>query len=257
FFFFFKKKKKKGINIVMISRLAYRKGMGLATQIIPEICRLFPKVHFIIGGDGPHRLVMEEMIEKYELQQRVEMRGSVQHSDVRNVLIRGHLFLNCSLTEAFCIAIIEAACCGLHVVSTRVGGIPEVLPDHLMTLGEPEPQAMIKAVCEAIPKLKYVNRAQVYSQMRAMYRIGEHPFFAMQKKNQHHIQLAKCGGKDGDGGGFSTDKIRPLRMERRRTRKKNQMTSLNIVLALFNQKKKKKQKKKGPNWHFDQNLQIF
>ena len=44
----------------------------------------------------------------------------------RDVLVRGHIFLNCSLTESFCIAILEAACCGLFVVSTRVGGVPEV-----------------------------------------------------------------------------------------------------------------------------------
>lgn len=30
-----------------------------------------------------------------------------------------------SLTEAFCIAILEAASCGLLTVSTRVGGVPE------------------------------------------------------------------------------------------------------------------------------------
>lgn len=42
------------------------------------------------------------------------------------MLVRGHIFLNCSLTESFCIAILEAACCGLFVVSTRVGGVPEV-----------------------------------------------------------------------------------------------------------------------------------
>lgn len=39
---------------------------------------------------------------------------------------RGHVFLNASLTEAFCIAVVEAAACGLLVVSTRVGGVPEV-----------------------------------------------------------------------------------------------------------------------------------
>jgi hypothetical protein len=36
------------------------------------------------------------------------------------------LFCFSSLTEAFCIAILEAASCGLLTVSTRVGGVPEV-----------------------------------------------------------------------------------------------------------------------------------
>lgn len=41
-------------------------------------------------------------------------------------MVQGSIFLNVSLTEAFCMAIIEAAAAGLLVVSTRVGGIPEV-----------------------------------------------------------------------------------------------------------------------------------
>lgn len=54
------------------------------------------------------------------------------------MLVRGHIFLNTSLTEAFCTSIVEAATCGLHIVSTRVGGVPEVLPDEFITLAEPE-----------------------------------------------------------------------------------------------------------------------
>ena len=40
--------------------------------------------------------------------------------------VRGQIFLNASLTEAFCMAIVEAAAAGLCLVSTNVGGIPEV-----------------------------------------------------------------------------------------------------------------------------------
>ena len=40
--------------------------------------------------------------------------------------LQGHIFINASLTEAFCMAIVEAASVGLLVVSTRVGGVPEV-----------------------------------------------------------------------------------------------------------------------------------
>jgi phosphatidylinositol glycan class A protein len=77
------------------------------------------------GGDGPKHVRLEEMREKHSLQDRVEMLGAVPHSRVRSVLVTGHIFLNSSLTEAFCIAILEAASCGLLTVSTRVGGVPE------------------------------------------------------------------------------------------------------------------------------------
>lgn len=47
---------------------------------------------------------------------RVEFLGHVKPEAVRSVLVRGHLFLNCSLTEAFCMAIVEAAAAGGVVV---------------------------------------------------------------------------------------------------------------------------------------------
>lgn len=73
------------------------------------MCERHPNLHFIIGGDGPKRLLLEEMREKNQLHDRIEMLGAVPHARVRSVLIRGHIFLNCSLTESFCIAILEAA----------------------------------------------------------------------------------------------------------------------------------------------------
>ena len=54
------------------------------------------------------------------------------------VLARAQIFLNPSLTEAFGIGALEAACAGLFVVSTRVGGVPEVLPPGLVEFAEPE-----------------------------------------------------------------------------------------------------------------------
>ena len=52
------------------------------------------QVRFIIGGDGPKRVRLEEMREKFSLQDRVEMLGAVPHAQVRSVLISGHIFLN-------------------------------------------------------------------------------------------------------------------------------------------------------------------
>lgn len=127
---------------------------------------------------------------------RVQLLGALEHKEVRNVLVQGHIFLNTSLTEAFCMAIVEAASCGLQVntlraslvgfvefgicktcqinivyldlllflrngpsvsralsglfkvVSTKVGGIPEVLPENLIILCEPS----VKSLCEGLEK---------------------------------------------------------------------------------------------------------
>lgn len=78
-------------------------------EVIPAICLEYPNAQFIIGGDGPMRVAIEEMREQYRLQERVHLLGAVKHENVRDVLVQGDIFLNCSLTEAFCIAIVEAA----------------------------------------------------------------------------------------------------------------------------------------------------
>ncbi|KAK6926739.1 PIGA, GPI anchor biosynthesis [Dillenia turbinata] len=157
------------IIIVVISRLVYRKGADLLVEVIPEVCQMHSNVRFIIGGDGPKRVRLEEMREKHSLQDRVEMLGAVPHAHVRSVLISGHIFLNSSLTEAFCIAILEAASCGLLTVSTRVGGVPEVLPDDMIVLAEPDPGDMVRAIGTAISILPRIDPQTMHLRMKKLY----------------------------------------------------------------------------------------
>ncbi|KAI9499996.1 Phosphatidylinositol N-acetylglucosaminyltransferase GPI3 subunit [Coemansia spiralis] len=163
------------ITIVVLSRLVYRKGVDLLVAAMPRICQLCPRVRFIIGGDGPKRINIEQMRERHMLQDRIELLGSVQPADVRSVLVRGDIFLNTSLTEAFCIAIVEAAACGLLVVSTKVGGIPEVLPRYMITFAAPEEDHVVESLLEAIgrvddrPKHPELSPEYFHSQVKKMY----------------------------------------------------------------------------------------
>jgi len=146
------------VTIVVGSRLVYRKGIDLLAIILPVICSKsfqlaenWVQVHFIIAGDGPKRILLEEVIEKHNLQHRVKMLGELPHSDIRDkLLVKGDIFLNTSLTEAFCMAIVEAVSCGLTVVSTNVGGICEVLPQKYIYLVEPNVDAILEGIYSAV-----------------------------------------------------------------------------------------------------------
>ncbi|KAH8116175.1 glycosyltransferase family 4 protein [Phellopilus nigrolimitatus] len=141
------------VTIVVLSRLAYRKGIDLLVATAPRICALFPNVRFIVGGDGPKLIDLLQMREKHLLQDRILLLGPIRHSDVRKVLTEGSIFLNTSLTESFGIAILEAACAGLYVVSTRVGGVPEVLPEDMISFALPEEDDIVRAMSEAIGRV--------------------------------------------------------------------------------------------------------
>ncbi|CAL1137393.1 unnamed protein product, partial [Cladocopium goreaui] len=158
------------ITVVVVSRLTYRKGVDLLVGAVPVICRRHPHVRWLIGGSGPKQLLLDEMIERENLHDRVELLGAVPHEDVRKVLVRGHIFLNTSLTEAFCIAIVEAAACGLMVVSTNVGGVPEVLPPHMTRLAAPRVDAVVEALEDALLCLPPAEAAErFHAEVKEMY----------------------------------------------------------------------------------------
>lgn len=148
------------VNIVVISRLTYRKGTDLLVDVIPAVCERHRHVNWIIGGDGPKRLLLEEMIEREALHDRVELLGALAHDGVRDVLTRGHVFVNTSLTEAFCSAIVEAAACGLLVVATDVGGVPEVLPPHMLQLAKPEAKSIVEVLSHSLTMLPTADQSR-------------------------------------------------------------------------------------------------
>lgn len=159
------------ITIVVISRLFYNKGTDLLIAAIPRICANHPNVRFIIAGSGPKAIDLEQMLERNVLQDRVELLGPVRHEEVRDVMVQGHIYLHPSLTEAFGTVIVEAASCGLYVVCTRVGGIPEVLPAHMTTFAKPEEDDLVVATGRAIAMLRQgkVRTERFHEQVQMMY----------------------------------------------------------------------------------------
>ncbi|SSD58308.1 related to Phosphatidylinositol N-acetylglucosaminyltransferase GPI3 subunit [Saccharomycodes ludwigii] len=143
------------ITIIVISRLFPNKGADLLTHLIPKICENNPKVNFIIAGDGPKFIDFQQMIETYRLQEKVQLIGSVQHEKVRDVMCQGDIYLHASLIEAFGTVLVEAASCGLLVVTTVVGGIPEVLPKHMTIFAEnTSVSSLVKATTKAIELIR-------------------------------------------------------------------------------------------------------
>lgn len=159
------------ITIVVISRLFYNKGVDLLIAAIPRILASHPNVRFIIGGSGPKAIDLEQMLERRVLQDRVELLGPVRHEEVRDVMVRGHIYLHPSLTEAFGTVIVEAASCGLYVVCTQVGGIPEVLPQHMTTFAKPEEDDLVLATGKAIAALRAnkIRTERFHDQVKMMY----------------------------------------------------------------------------------------
>lgn len=159
------------VTIVVITRLFPNKGADLLTAIIPKICRLKPFVKFLIAGDGPRFLDLEQMREKYFLQDRIRLVGAIRHEEVRDLMVQGDIYLHPSLTEAFGTVLVEAASCGLFVVTTNVGGIPEVLPSFMTAFADPEEDSLLEATLEAVSKIRsgQLDTSNFHEEVALMY----------------------------------------------------------------------------------------
>eukprot|EP01063_Lacrimia_lanifica_P003793 TRINITY_DN12075_c0_g2_i1.p1 TRINITY_DN12075_c0_g2~~TRINITY_DN12075_c0_g2_i1.p1 ORF type:complete len:466 (+),score=170.18 TRINITY_DN12075_c0_g2_i1:130-1527(+) len=160
---------KRPVTIVVVSRLVYRKGADLLADVIPKLHKTHPEVRWVIAGDGPRALQIKQVVERHNLFHTVDLVGPVPNEHVPGVLRRGSLFLNMSLTDSFCIAICEAAACGHLVVATRVGGVPEVMPDDMMLLADPEPESILTSLKEALVRLPDVDPWDHHARIKKFY----------------------------------------------------------------------------------------
>ncbi|AQZ17800.1 SPT14 (YPL175W) [Zygosaccharomyces parabailii] len=162
----------KSITLVVISRLYPNKGIDLLIRLVPKICSIQKNVRFIIAGDGPKYVELQQMIESQRLQDRVNLMGAVPHEKVREIMCQGDIYLHPSLTEAFGTVLIEAASCGLLIVSTTVGGIPEVLPEHMIVYAsETSVSSLVAATNEGIRQLRggEIDTSLFHQEVSKMY----------------------------------------------------------------------------------------
>ncbi|KZY30173.1 hypothetical protein A3752_09635 [Oleiphilus sp. HI0081] len=97
-------------------------------------------------GDGAMSPVLAERVAAYGLEAKVSMLGALKHADTAKYIRQSGLLILPSYHEGVPNVLLEAANCGVPVVSTRVGGIPEVVKDGVSGI-------LIEAGdCEALTK---------------------------------------------------------------------------------------------------------
>lgn len=75
-------------------------------------------------GDGPERRPAEELVKSLGIRDKVIFFGN--SNEVDSILKYSDLFMLPSETESFGLAALEAMACGVPVISTNAGGLPEV-----------------------------------------------------------------------------------------------------------------------------------
>ncbi len=129
-----------------VGRLSHEKGYDVLIEAYAEIAPDAPDTELWLVGDGAERPVLKDQARGLGLEGRVRFFGL--RDDVPELLIQMDLFVLPSRTEGLPVAVLEAMACGLAVVATEVGGVPEVVAaDRTGLLVSPEePDALAGAM---------------------------------------------------------------------------------------------------------------
>jgi glycosyltransferase involved in cell wall biosynthesis len=87
-----------------------------------------PDAQLTIAGDGPERAALEALAQTLGLQHTTFV-GRVEHSEIVAQYKRAHIYLNASEIDNQPLSILEAFACGLPIVTTNAGGIPDMVTD--------------------------------------------------------------------------------------------------------------------------------
>src|SRR5215203_2351902 len=105
-------------------------GIDRVLRAFAIIQQQIPEARLVVAGDGPQRTVLEDLARDLQLR-NTEFTGRVTHDRVVALYDAADIFLNGSEIDNQPLSILEAFACGLPVVTTDAGGIPDVVTDEI------------------------------------------------------------------------------------------------------------------------------
>lgn len=151
--------------------------------------------HLDVIGDGPERAAYESSTVELQLQEHVRFHGSRPKPVIAEMMRDADLFVLPSRFDNLPCVIVEALASGLPVVSTTVGGIPELVDDRSGRLVPPDdPAALTDGLQEVIEGLGGFDRRAIGAAARDRFSlqvVGE---------QLNRIYEAVVAESDGDAG---------------------------------------------------------
>jgi L-malate glycosyltransferase len=136
-----KRRPEEGIHFIVASHLRESKGIQDLIAAVAQLPALLKKeLQIDIYGDGPYGNKLSELVEKYKVEANFKFKGS---SPVLPKLFRNYTYMiQPTYMECFSLSILESLAANVPVITTTVGGNPEIIKDgengYLYTAGDTE-----------------------------------------------------------------------------------------------------------------------
>lgn len=112
--------------VLFLGFITKLKGCFDIPEIAQKVAKKVPEVRFVLGGEG-EIVPLKEKLKEYNIQDKILFPGWVTGEKKSSFIKQSTLFFLPSYTEAMPMSILEAMGYGLPIVSTNVGGIPQLV----------------------------------------------------------------------------------------------------------------------------------
>jgi len=113
-------------TIITTSRLVKKNDVE---NLIKALLFLPENYKLKILGLGPEEKKLKDLVQKLRLDKRVDFLGFVENEKLPEYLSGAEVFARPALSEGLGNSYLEAMACGLPIIGTKVGGIPDFLKD--------------------------------------------------------------------------------------------------------------------------------
>lgn len=177
--------------VLFVGYLVKAKGVSFLLDAMTHLSRTDTMLYLV--GDGPLKETLACRSYSLAIDHRCIFAGACKHSEVPLWLSAADCLVLPSVTEGLPTILVEAMMCGVPIVSTAVGGIPEILHDRNTGLLVPaaNPCALANAIAKILddPDLAYsmAQRAQAEAQEQLTWEAN-----AKKTKAIYARMLASC-----------------------------------------------------------------
>ena len=171
--------------IVCVARLVAVKNPGLLLDTCVLLRERGVNFHCVMIGDGPLRGELESKRASLNLEELVEMPGAAEQGEVLKWWQRASVGVLTSENEGMPVCLMEAAACGVPVVATRVGGVPELVLNGATGVLTPANDANILAL--ALERL--LTDAELRRRMSAAARLRALENFSVVRQVDNLLEL--------------------------------------------------------------------
>ena len=115
------------LRLLYVGRMVPVKGQNLLLDAVAQLRLAGIEVALTMIGQGPRLGELEREVRARGLESVVTLPGAVSQDVIRSYYAEAHVFVLPSFAEGVPVVLMEAMAMGLPVVTTRVGGIPELV----------------------------------------------------------------------------------------------------------------------------------